>query len=95
MSVHVLYLVAHLDCQFNLTCDQVSSFLTYNEMKRSTSFAVVDNIIAKVNVVNVLNGAGLTKGSPRTDEAGSYINGHVLARPILLRRVVASLYFNF
>lgn len=47
-----------------------------------------------VNVLNILDGAGLTEGNPRLDESGAP-SGPSLARPILPRRLVGNLTYHF
>lgn len=61
----------------------------------SASYDLTNNITAKVHATNALNAIGLTEGNPRTDETGAYVTGPVLARPILPRRIQASLSFKF
>ncbi len=61
----------------------------------SAVYAISDNLSVKAAVFNTLDARGLTEGNPRTDETGTYETGPVLARPILPRRIQASLSLNF
>ena len=61
----------------------------------SSAYTISDNLTVKLNIINALDGKGLTEGNPRTDETGKYETGPVLARPILPRRIQASLALNF
>ena len=47
------------------------------------------------NLLNALNGNGLTEGNPRLDNSGPNAGTFYLARPILPRRLKASLTYNF
>ncbi|MFQ6673194.1 MAG: TonB-dependent receptor [Fidelibacterota bacterium] len=61
----------------------------------SAAYKLTGTTSAKVNILNALNGNGLTEGNPRKDETGAYETGPVLARPILPRRIQLSMAFNF
>jgi len=71
---------------------ELPSFMVVN---LSAVYAISDNLSVKVAVFNTLDARGLTEGNPRTDETGTYETGPVLARPILPRRIQASLSLNF
>lgn len=60
----------------------------------SAVYAISDKLSVKIAVFNTLDARGLTEGNPRTDETGTYETGPVLARPILPRRIQASLSLN-
>ena len=52
-------------------------------------------ITITLNLLNALNGNGLTEGNPRLDNSGANAGTFYLARPILPRRLKASLTYRF
>ncbi|NOZ61871.1 MAG: TonB-dependent receptor [Calditrichaeota bacterium] len=48
-----------------------------------------------INLLNAFNSNGLTEGNPRLDNSGNFAGTYYLARPILPRRLQASLKYNF
>lgn len=67
----------------------------FSVINLSAAYTISYNLTFKADFINALDAKGLTEGNPRTDETGKYETGPVIARPILPRRIQASLALNF
>lgn len=69
----------------------VANFSASYEIKA----AKTQHVIIALNLLNALNGKGLTEGNPRLDNSGINFGTYYLARPILPRRLKLSATYNF